>query len=101
MTTKDQLAATLQAILITNPMNHITKSKERFRKLWGSINKDNKHLTTERIEDLIENEIRLAHQSGRGEVLEELAHDQRKLLDGFSHNKNCTVCREQTITSHH
>jgi len=26
----------------------------RFRKLWSSINKENQHLTTERIEDLIE-----------------------------------------------
>ena len=50
---------------------NITKTKERFRKLWGSINKDNKHLTTEMIEDLIESEVKLAHQSGREEGIRE------------------------------
>lgn len=53
-------------------MNQITKAKERFRKLWSNINKDNQHLTTEKIEDLIESEIKFAHQAGREEARNEL-----------------------------
>ncbi len=34
--------------------------KTNFRKLWASITKENQHLTTERIEDLFEQEIEKA-----------------------------------------
>lgn len=33
------------------------QARKDFRKLWSSINKDNRHLTTEKIEDLIDSII--------------------------------------------
>jgi len=33
-----------------------------------------------------------AYQCGRVDVLKELQHDQQKLLDGFSHPKDCEGC---------
>ena len=31
-------------------------------------------------------------QEGRNQILEEWNHDQRKLLDGFNHTKDCEYC---------
>ncbi len=32
------------------------------------------------------------HEDGRQSVLDEWEHEKRKLLDGFGHPKNCTMC---------
>lgn len=36
-------------------------------------------------------------QKGREEVLEEINHEQRKLLDGFAHPKDCKFCHSEEI----
>lgn len=40
------------------------KWREDFRKLWGSINKENQHLTTERIEDFIDSLLSKEYNNG-------------------------------------
>lgn len=34
----------------------------------------------------------LAYETGRKEVLDEIRHEQNKLIDGFSHPKDCKMC---------
>lgn len=35
-----------------------------------------------------------AYQAGRESVIAEFDHDQKKLLDGFAHPKDCGKCKE-------
>ena len=37
-----------------------------------------------------------AREEGRRELLDELAHEQKKFLDGFGHHKNCPECKTLT-----
>ena len=41
----------------------------QFRKLWSGINKDNQHLTTEKIEDLLVDKIQQAKEEKRQKIL--------------------------------
>ena len=34
----------------------------------------------------------ISYKEGRKSVLDEIKHDQRKMLDGFSHPKSCEQC---------
>lgn len=45
-------------------------AKIMFRKLWGGINNENQHLTTEKIEDLLDTVISLAVEQREKEVLD-------------------------------
>ena len=37
-----------------------------------------------------------AYEAGRQSILDELAHEQKKLLDGFGHPKDCAMCLTPT-----
>lgn len=43
--------------------------KVRFRKLWASVNKENQHLTTERIENLIESLLKAERNAALSEAI--------------------------------
>jgi len=36
-----------------------------------------------------------SYQAGRQSVIDEMKHDQKKLLDGFSHPKDCEECKKK------
>lgn len=40
----------------------------------------------------IENVRALGIREGRNQILEEWNHDQKKMIDGFSHPKDCEMC---------
>lgn len=48
------------------------------------------------IEDFIRTKLaesfKAGERKGRADILRELQHDQRKLLDGFAHPKGCEMC---------
>jgi hypothetical protein len=44
------------------------------------------------IRELLSKEKEASYQSGRQSVIDEIKHDQQKLLDGFSHPKDCEEC---------
>ena len=45
-----------------------------------------------RIEEIITTALSKAKEQGRQEVLDEIEHEQRKLLDGFAHTADCPFC---------
>lgn len=96
--------------------------KVRFRKLWASINKENKHLTTERIEDLIESlleeerelqnklkeiainnlitDVNTARKEERNAVLQEVAREWFKAkAETFSGQDEAEKCVETIISN--
>lgn len=54
------------------------QAKIMFRKLWGGINKENQHLTTEKIEDLLDTVILLAVEQEKGRAIEAIKKEQEK-----------------------
>lgn len=43
--------------------------------------------------DIKDEELKKAYHAGRRDILDELAHEQRKLLDGLAHPKECGECK--------
>lgn len=50
----------------------------------------------ERVKTFLTTTFHKGAEWGREEVLNEITHDQVKLLDGFSHPKDCGFCARQT-----
>lgn len=64
-----------------NPLKDIQeRSKIEFRKLWGNITKDTQHLTTEKIEDFLNQQTTLAFQAGLDMVLKEIEVMKKKKI---------------------
>lgn len=66
------------------------------------MNPTNKKLVDEMTRDLTQVQLRTKsevrerlkelYELGRKSVLDEMKHEQEKLLDGFAHPKDCKVC---------
>ncbi len=44
----------------------------------------------------IQEHIEEAYKQGRKSIIDEVNHAQKKLLDGFSHSKDCEMCIDNT-----
>lgn len=67
-----------------------------FRKLWGSVTKENNHFTTERIEGLIVSIIADSRQQGRMEMAEEI---EKEINNNFGDgSERALVIIESTIS---
>jgi len=52
-----------------------------------------------KLREIIKQALETVQREAKEELRNEIEHDQRKLLDGFSHPKNCKMC--EAPTRHH
>lgn len=53
------------------------------------------------IEDCVDTAYLAGFDAGKQDVIEELQHEQKKLLDGFSHPKYCEICLKNKLDTTH
>jgi len=81
--------------------NAIEKFREEFDEAWYKTR--NGHSCVGRISmcDWFENYLHLAEQKGyekgQQDLLDEWNHDQKQLLDGFAHPKDCKMCKKHNL----
>ena len=68
-------------------------AEQKAKRIVESLFKDD-HIRSRKFENKIKNAIITAIVEERNEMRDEVNHEQRKLLDGFAHPRDCSMCNK-------